>query len=132
MKKTITLLGLCLLMLVGCSNNSESEAKENNIKSLEEIDKEKAKQAIVQGALETNLLTNTAKEDYSESDIANIEMCEAYHIDYPSDGFKGNFIVFWETNDGKYEHHFIMTNDYKIENIANYDRVDDDRCVLLN
>ncbi|MDY0395121.1 hypothetical protein ACFSMW_12080 [Virgibacillus halophilus] len=131
MKKTIALLGLCIILLAGCGGNSDSEAKGNNVKGIDDIDKEKAKNSIIQGALDSNLLTNTAKEDYSKSDIVNIKMCEAYHIDHPTDGFEGNFIVFWETSDGKYEHNFIMKNDYEIENLANYERLDD-KCVNLD
>lgn len=131
MKKTIVLLGLCIILLAGCGGNSDSETKGNNVKGIDDIDKEKAKNSIIQGAVDSNLLTNTAKEDYSKSDIVNIEMCEAYHIDRPTDGFEGNFIVFWETSDGKYEHNFIMKNDYEIENLANYERLDD-KCVNLD
>ena len=127
MKKIIICLLPIFLLLVACSSGSNSKS---NIIGIEDLDKEKAKEAILDGAMEVDL-HNSDDKGYEKSDIVNIEICESYQIDHSADGFTGNFISFWETSDGEKEYNFIINNDYEMENIGNHERIED-RCVSLD
>ncbi|MCT1901548.1 hypothetical protein [Oceanobacillus sojae] len=128
MKKPFMILGAFFLFLAGCGESeTKSEGDSEPQMYIEDLDKEKAKEAIVEEALNMNF----SGEAYQASDIVNIEVCEALHIDHKSDGFKGEFITFFKTSDGNHKEHFLINDQYEIEKIANYDRIPD-RCVNID
>ncbi|WP_152657166.1 hypothetical protein [Oceanobacillus sp. CFH 90083] len=128
MKKSFMILGACFLLLAGCGNSeTKSEGDSQPQMYIEDLDQEKAKEAIVEEALNMNF----SGEAYQASDIVHIEVCEALHIDHKSDGFTGKFITFFETSDGNHKEHFLINDQYEIEKIANYDRIPD-RCVNID
>ncbi|WP_026906269.1 hypothetical protein [Paucisalibacillus globulus] len=115
-----------LILLAACSNGKSGN---NDLVYLEDLDRAKAKEAIINGALESNVLSN-AEMNYSGSDIKIISLCEALEINYKSEGFKkyGYFQVIWETNDGLYDGYFLLNGEYGVENYANFQSIED-RCI---
>ncbi|GAA0427977.1 MAG: hypothetical protein ACQEWU_12115 [Bacillota bacterium] len=123
MKKLSFLLIFITFLVAGCSNSSGGDGG-----TLEELDKDKAREAIAEGALESHILHD---KGYSPSDIVNIEVCESYHIDNEEAGFIDMYKVEWETSDGKFAYDFSLTTDYEIEIISGYRKIED-RCIYID
>ncbi|WP_066187923.1 MULTISPECIES: hypothetical protein [Gracilibacillus] len=128
MKKIWLAASIIIFALSACgSSDSESGGEAEPQMHIEDLDKDKAKEAIVAEAVNMN----SQGEEYQAEDIVNIEVCEALQIDHKNDGFTGKFISFWETSDGDHQQHFLLNDQYEVERIANYDRIED-RCVQID
>ena len=73
-----------LILLAACSNGKSGN---NVLVYLEDLDCTRAKEAIIKGALESNILSN-AEKNYSEADIKIVSLYEALEINYKSEGFE--------------------------------------------
>jgi hypothetical protein len=116
MKKTIIAVSSTLLLLAGCGGNKL------------DLDEEKVKNAVSKQALEQKVIE---EGNYKKNDIEVVKVCEAVKKSEKDYGFQGDYIVKWQTNDGKYQRDFMM-NDYKISYGTNNFEEISDQCINLD
>jgi uncharacterized protein YcfL len=113
MKKTVIVICSTLLFVAGCGGNKL------------DLDEEKVRNVVAERALQQKVIK---EGNYKKSDIEIVKVCEAINKRKKEFGFQGDYIVYWQTKDGKYQRDFMM-NDYKIEyGTNNYEEVQD-RCI---
>jgi len=117
MKKYVLSLSV-LILLAGCGSKEESKS----------LDKDKAFDAVASKALDQKVIEDGG---YKKEDISVIQACKAVKTGKEDYGFKGNYIVYWETNDSKYQRKFVMKN-YKVDyGTSNFTELDED-CIKFN
>ncbi|MGP4080103.1 hypothetical protein ACTWQL_09320 [Pseudalkalibacillus sp. R45] len=101
MKRSVLLfISTILFVLGGCGGNEF------------DLDEEKVNSAVADRALKQKVIK---EGNYKKEDIKVMEVCEAVEEGSPNNEFQGEYIVYWETNDSKYQRTFLM-KDYKVDN----------------
>ena len=110
MKRYVLSLSVSIL-LAGCGSKEES------------LDKDKAFDAVASKALDQKVIEDGG---YKKEDISVVKACKAVKNGKEDYGFKGDYIVYWETNDSKYQRKFVM-KDYKVGyGTSNFTELDED------
>lgn len=115
MKKTWLSL-VALLLIAGCGGNEL------------DLDVEQVTELVSERALEQKVIEEGG---YDTSDIQVVKVCEAIEKGKEDFGFDGNYIVYWQTADRKYQRTFLLDNNSELSHgDVNYNPVED-RCVEI-
>ncbi|MYL43897.1 hypothetical protein [Virgibacillus salexigens] len=117
MKKISIVLGVSILLLSACGGNKL------------DLDEEKVQSATAEEAAGQKVIE---ENNYKEEDIQVLKVCEAVKQGEEDYGFNGEYIVYWQTNDGEYKRDFSMTSDYEIGYGSQRLEEIEDRCITLD
>jgi hypothetical protein len=109
MKKTVIVTFSTLLFMAGCGGNKL------------DLDEEKVWNVVAERALQQKVIE---EGNYKKSDIEIVKVCEAVKEGKEDYGSQGEYIVFWQTKDSKYQRTFLM-KDYEVSHgDVNYNPTD--------
>ena len=118
MKRIFIVLVLAVFMLSACGGGNKLD-----------LDEEKVQNATAAGAINEKIIKDN---NYEEKDIEVVKVCEAVEEGEEDFGFDGEYLVYWQTNDGEYKREFVMTSDYDIGYGTQRLKDIEDRCISFD
>lgn len=115
MKKIIS-FALLAVLLTACGGNKLEL-------NLDKVQEAIAKEASGQKVIEEN--------GYKKEDIKVVKVCEAVEQDEKDYGFKGQYLVYWQTKDGEFKRELSMTKDYEVGYSTSRLEEIEDRCISV-
>jgi len=94
-----------------------------------DLDEEKVKSATAAEAAGQKVIK---ENNYEEKDIEVVEVCEAVEEGEEDFGFDGEYIIYWQTEDGEYKRDFSMTSEYEIGYGSQSLEEIEDRCITFD
>lgn len=116
-KRAMVMGGILVVLLTACGGNKLDL-------DLEKVQEMTAKEALNKKSIE--------RDDYEEENIEIVKVCEAVKVGEEDYGFDGQYLVYWQTDDGEFKNDFVMQGDYDIGYGTQRLVEIEDRCLDVN
>ncbi len=117
MKRISILLGCILLLLTACGGNKL------------DLDLEKVQNAVAERAVQS---TSLEEDGYNSENVEIVRVCEAVKVGEEDQGFDGEYIVYWQTDDEELKNDFRMDKNYEADLSTQRLTEIEDRCISVN